>query len=51
MLEHRIADWNNAYANGANIAGSDRWPAAWAVPAQAFRDVLAAEGRARIDIA
>ncbi|ESY80892.1 esterase [Mesorhizobium sp. LNHC221B00] len=51
MIEHRIADWNNAYANGANIAGSDRWPAAWAEPAQAFRDALSAQGRARFDIA
>lgn len=51
MLEHRIADWDNAYANGANIAASDRWPAAWVEPAQAFRDALSAEGRARLDIA
>ncbi|TGT91631.1 MULTISPECIES: alpha/beta hydrolase [unclassified Mesorhizobium] len=51
MPDHRIADWDNAYANGANIAGSDRWPAAWAEPAQAFRDALSAQGRARIDIA
>ncbi|TJX51912.1 MAG: alpha/beta hydrolase, partial [Mesorhizobium sp.] len=51
MPHHRIADWDNAYANGANIAGSDRWPAAWAEPAQAFRDALSAQGRARIDIA
>ncbi|TPK58076.1 MULTISPECIES: alpha/beta hydrolase [unclassified Mesorhizobium] len=51
MLEHRIADWDNAYANGANIAGSDRWPAAWVEPAQAFRDALAAKGRAQLDIA
>ena len=51
MLEHHIADWDNAYANGANIAGSDRWPAAWVEPAQAFRDALSAEGRARLDIA
>ncbi|TPN57811.1 alpha/beta hydrolase [Mesorhizobium sp. B1-1-9] len=51
MIEHRIADWNNAYANGANIARSDRWPAAWAEPAQAFRDALSAQGRARFDIA
>ncbi|MBZ9705911.1 alpha/beta hydrolase [Mesorhizobium sp. ESP7-2] len=51
MLDHRIADWDNAYANGANIAGSDRWPAAWAEPAQAFRDALSAQGRARLDIA
>ncbi|TGU89998.1 alpha/beta hydrolase [Mesorhizobium sp. M00.F.Ca.ET.151.01.1.1] len=51
MPDHRIANWDNAYANGANIAGSDRWPAAWAEPAQAFRDALSAQGRARIDIA
>ena len=40
MLEHRVADWDNAYANGDNIAGSNRWPAAWDAPAQAFRDTL-----------
>lgn len=51
MLEHRIADWNDAYANGANIAGGDRWPAAWDQPAQAFREKLLAQGRARLDIA
>ena len=51
MLDHRIADWDNAYANGANIARSDRWPAAWTEPAQAFRNVLSAQGRARIDVA
>ncbi|TPK60480.1 alpha/beta hydrolase [Mesorhizobium sp. B2-4-19] len=51
MFERQIADWDNAYANGANIAGSDRWPAAWAEPAQAFRDALSAAGRARLDIA
>jgi len=51
MLEHRIADWDNAYANGANIARSDRWPAAWADPARAFRDALSGQGRARLDIA
>ena len=50
MLGHRIADWDNAYANGANIAGGDRWPAAWDGPAQAFREKLLAKGRARLDI-
>ena len=29
MYHHRIADWDNAYTNGANIAGGDRWPDAW----------------------
>ncbi|QKC96855.1 alpha/beta hydrolase [Mesorhizobium sp. NZP2298] len=51
MLGHRVEDWDNAYANGANIARSDRWPAAWREPAQAFRDTMSAQGRARIDIA
>lgn len=50
MLEHHIADWDNAYANGVNIAGSDRWPTAWDEPAQAFRDALSAKGRAQLDI-
>jgi len=50
MLEHSIPDWDDAYANGANIAGGDRWPAAWDGPAQAFREKLLAQGRARLDI-
>ncbi|WP_269933131.1 alpha/beta hydrolase [Aminobacter sp. HY435] len=50
MLERHIADWDNAYSNGANIAGGDRWPAAWVEPAQAFRDKLSAAGRARLDV-
>lgn len=51
MLGHRVEDWDNAYANGANIARSDRWPAAWTEPAQTFRDAMSAQGRARIDLA
>ncbi|MER9302278.1 alpha/beta hydrolase [Mesorhizobium sp. M0293] len=51
MFERHVVDWDDAYANGANIAGSDRWPAAWAEPAQAFRDALSVEGRAQFDIA
>lgn len=50
LVEHRITDWDNAYANGANIAGGHRWPAAWDGPAQAFREKLSAQGRARLDI-
>ncbi|QOF74650.1 alpha/beta hydrolase (plasmid) [Aminobacter sp. SR38] len=50
MLERHIADWDNAYSNGANIAGGDRWPAAWVEPAQSFRDVLSAADRAQLDI-
>jgi arylformamidase len=48
---HRTSNWDDAYANGANIPGGDRWPAAWAEPAKGFRDRLDAAGRARLDIA
>lgn len=51
MFHHRIEDWDDAYANGVNIPQGERWPGAWAGPAQAFRDRLAGEGRARLDIA
>lgn len=51
MVVHKIVDWDNAYTNGANIAGGDRWPAAWVAPAAAYRDELAASGRAQLDIA
>ena len=47
---HRIGDWDDAYANGANIAGGERWPAAWVGPARQFRDRLAGEGRARLGL-
>lgn len=51
MLPRRIENWDDAYTNGANIPGGDRWPNAWVAPAQAFRDGLAASGRARLGIA
>ena len=51
MLERQILDWDNAYTNGANIPGGDRWPQAWVGPAQAYRDAMLAEDRARLDIA
>lgn len=51
MFEHQITDWSGAYANGVNIPGGDRWPAAWVEPAATFRDRLIATGRARIDLA
>lgn len=34
----RITNWDDAYANAANIPEGDKWPAAWVGPAQAFRD-------------
>lgn len=48
---YAIEDWDNAYANGPNIPGGERWPAAWVEPAQSFRDAMTAQGRARLDIA
>ncbi|KQX56540.1 MULTISPECIES: alpha/beta hydrolase [unclassified Ensifer] len=51
MLEHRISDWDDAYANGSNIARGDRWPEAWVKPAEAFRNALLSAGRAKLDLA
>ena len=50
MIFHHVTDWDNAYANGANIAGGNRWPEAWVAPAQAYRDTLAAKGRAKLGL-
>ena len=50
MLQQRISDWDDAYANGPNIPKGELWPQRWEEPAQAYRDALAAEGRARLDI-
>ncbi|WP_274424671.1 alpha/beta hydrolase [Chelativorans sp. YIM 93263] len=50
MLERSIKDWDDAYANGPHIPGGDRWPALWAEKAQAFREELAATGRAKLDV-
>ena len=50
MYHHRIQDWDNAYTNGANIAGGDRWPDAWMAPAKAFRDANLAAGKAKLDL-
>ena len=51
VILHRIDDWDDAYANGPNIAGGDRWPAAWEEPAVAYREELSAAGRAQLDVA
>jgi acetyl esterase/lipase len=48
---YAISDWDNAYANGPNIPGGERWPAAWVEPARAYREAMLAHGRARLDIA
>lgn len=49
MPLHRVVDWDNAYANGANIAGGERWPNLWIEPAERFRERMKAQGRARLD--
>ena len=48
MIHHRVAVWDDAYANGPNIPKSEQWPDAWVGPAKAFRDRLSADGRARL---
>ena len=45
-----IADYDDAYANGAHVPNSEDYPFLWASRAKAFRNELAAEGRARLDI-
>lgn len=51
MIHHRVTDWSDAYANAPNVAGGERWPALWEEKATPFRERMAAEGRARIDLA
>lgn len=43
------AYWDDAYSNGAYIAGGDAYPAKWAREAARFRDTVAAQGRAQLD--
>lgn len=50
MLFHAVSDWNDAYANGPNIAGGSAWPQAWVEPAQTYRAHMLACGAAEIDI-
>jgi arylformamidase len=50
MLFHRITDWDDAYTNGANIPRGEEWPNRWMAPALAYREALAAEGRAKLDL-
>jgi acetyl esterase/lipase len=50
MFGYRITDWDDAYENGRNIPGGDRWPAAWTEPARHARETLSMSGRAKLDI-
>lgn len=47
---YRVEDWNDAYANGPNIPGGERWPAAWAEPAGLFREEMTNAGRAQLEL-
>jgi acetyl esterase/lipase len=50
-MRHRISDWDDAYANGINIAQGNLWPAAWVEPAKLYRESMQAAGRAKLGIA
>jgi hypothetical protein len=50
MIYHAISDWDDAYANGANIPNGDRWPQVWVEPARQFRARMSEAGRARLDV-
>ena len=49
-MSRKIINWDDAYSNGDNIAGGDRWPEAWVAPAKDFRDRLSGLGRAKLGI-
>lgn len=51
MYHHKIANWDDAYTNGAHIAGGDRWPDAWVGPARAYREERMAAGKAKLGLA
>ena len=50
MVWHHIEDWDDAYANGVNIARGENWPDAWLQQAQPYRDGLVGEGRAKLNL-
>lgn len=50
MIHRQINDWDDAYANSANIPGGERWPAAWVEPSKIYREGLAVAGRAKLDL-
>lgn len=48
---HHIEDWTDAYANGPNIPGGDRWPDLWVAPAREYREAMLSAGRVQLDLA
>jgi arylformamidase len=51
VTDYPITDYDDAYANGAHIAGAADYPPRWAELAESFRDNLKSVGRARLDLA
>ncbi|MGE0240941.1 MAG: alpha/beta hydrolase [Parvibaculaceae bacterium] len=51
MMFPAITDWDDAYTNGAHIAGGDGYIARWTQAAQDFRDRIERRGGARLDLA
>jgi arylformamidase len=51
VTDYPIADYDDAYANGAHIAGAQDYPPRWSALAADFRNALATDGRARLDLA
>jgi acetyl esterase/lipase len=51
VTDYPITDYDDAYANGAHIAGAADYPPRWTELAESFRDNLKSVGRARLDLA
>jgi acetyl esterase/lipase len=49
-MRHKIIDWDDAYANGINIAQGDRWPGAWVEPAKDYRTRMAQTGQVKLGL-
>ena len=50
-MAYPITDWDDAYANGPHIPNGMAYPGPWLAPAQAYRDDMTRQGRARLDLA
>jgi poly(3-hydroxybutyrate) depolymerase len=50
MILHKVQDWDDAYSNGPNIPGGDRWPNAWIAPAETYREKMKAAKRAKLGV-
>jgi len=50
-MKQALTDWDDAYANGAHVAGSENYPEQWKVLAEEYRRHQIAAGQATIDVA